>query len=527
MDIPEKNKHYFAKNLLVLQQSQPDLSFRISKLKPSSCYQWLETKTGSYSVEISSGKTPLLLHSRHDPIKEAKREIRSLSVDTPSVFVFLGIGLGHSLDVLWEQHRGDITALLLVERNVEFFYFFLHASDWTHILSNPNTRILVSDKADDILTAAHSLLPQIMGSGIRFVDHRPSYQIHADFYAKCVENLRRFLQQAAAESELLVQHGSLIQRNAILNLPAMCSSHGLGPLRNYFKDQPAVLIAAGPSLNNTIKHLKKYRTDVLVFCVDTAYSLVLKEGIVPDFVSATDPTELNERHFDGIPPQNKVVLLFESDVYPTIPERWKGPLIFVNSEKSAINRWIEEIGGPFGSFDQGLSVSHTQYTAASWLGCSPIILIGHDFAYSPGGGFTHAKGTVLNRKIQPPKSEAKDVVIEKSTFIPTDTVEEIDWVLGVRGSLVPTSKTLKVLLAKFSDMIKISGSTVFDATEAGALIEGSIPTKFESILCSLERNTQVSPIVSFLEEHQTGWMPLRILSRLCDPVCLKRSRGCT
>lgn len=531
MPIPVHYQEFFQKNLSIIQQSDPDLAARLAKIVPSLSYQWLDTESGVPTLEISRGKTPIILHSRHDPLREAKREIRSLSIDSPSLFVFLGVGLGYSLEILWENHLTDLTGLLLIERDIELFYYFLHRKDWSAILSHPSVRIVVASKPEEIMPLSHSLLPQIMGSGIRFIDHQPSNQIYSDFYAGCVECLRRFLQQAVAESEFLVQYGSVIQRNAILNLPAMCTSHGLGPLRDYYKDQPAVLIAAGPSLNKNLSHLISSRSKVLVFCVDTSYSLVLKEGIIPDFISATDPTELNERHFLGIKPRTDVVLLFESDVYPTIPRDWGGPTIFVNSEKAAINRWIEEIGGPFGCFDQGLSVAHTQFTAASWMGCNPIILIGHDFAYSQSGGSTHAKGTALNRNIHAvPKPGETHVVVEKAVFHSTDTCEEITWVLGVRGTMVPTSKTLQVLLNKFSDMIRRSPLTVFDASEDGALIEGTIPTKFQNILSTLEKRAAPQKISEFLEEHkdpqeQSRIQAFQVLIQSLNLCLIKASEG--
>lgn len=499
---PDQAEQFYLRNIHCLRQTHPELVSRLDNLQPASCYQWVETQTEHPTLEIQVSQNPILLHSRHDPMREAKREIRALSIDTPSSFIFLGLGLGYSLEVLWDLHREETTGLLLVERNIELFYFFLHRRDWTSILSSPNLRIVIPSKPADIVPHAHSLLPHIMGSGIRFVDHRPLYQIYTEFYAGCVACLRRFLQQAAAESEFLVQYGSLVQRNAIRNLPAMCRSHGLGPLRDYYKDQPAVLIAAGPSLHRNLAYLKKYRKYFFVFCVDTAYPLILQEGIVPDFVAATDPTELNQSHFQGLPPREDVVLLFESDVYSAIPDEWQGPLIFVNSEKASINLWIEEIAGPFGSFDQGLSVAHTQFTAASWMGCNPMILIGHDFAYSTGYETTHAKGTVLNRHVTIPSPSATHAIVQKADFHPAETNEEITWVLGVRGEKVPTSKTLYVLLNKFSEMVRNCTLSVFDATEGGALIEGTIPTQFENIVTSLESRANAPQIVPFLEEHR-------------------------
>jgi len=353
MNSSEPSKIVFENNVNLIQRFDPELAQRLTQFKPSSQYVLTETPTSHPTLIFTGGKRPFYLCSSKDPKTEAQREIQSLAANESSVYVFLGLGLGYTLESLLEYEAADIAGLLLVEREIDIFYFFLHRRDWSALLTNPAVRIVITDNPEKIAPAAKSLLPQIMGSGLRFVDHRPSAQLFNEFYAKGVDCLRHFLQRAIAESEFLVMHGRLIQRNALLNLPAICASHGLGPLRDYYKNQPAVLVAAGPSLGKNIGILTQYRSKVLVFCVDTAYPVARQHGIFPDFIAAADPSELNPRHFEGIQPDKNEILLFESDVHPAIPSHWPGPKIFINSEKAAINRWMERIAGQFGTFDQG------------------------------------------------------------------------------------------------------------------------------------------------------------------------------
>ncbi|MEW6234552.1 MAG: 6-hydroxymethylpterin diphosphokinase MptE-like protein, partial [Candidatus Omnitrophota bacterium] len=502
MNLLEPHKTVFDNNVNLIQRFDPELAQRLQQCEPSSQYVLMETPSCHPTLIFTGGKRPLYLHSGKDPKTEGQREIQSLAANESSVYVILGLGLGYSLESLLETETADIAGLLLVERDIDIFYYFLHRRDWSALLSHPAVRIVIADKPEKIIPAAKSLLPQIMGSGLRFIDHRPSTQLFNEFYTEGVDCLRHFLQRAIAESEFLVLHGALIQRNALLNLPAICASHGLGPLRDFYKNQPAILVAAGPSLGKNIGILSQYRSKALVFCVDTAYPVARQHGVYPDFIAATDPTELNTRHFEGIQPDKNEILLFESDVHPAIPARWPGPKIFINSEKAAINRWIERVAGPFGTFDQGLSVAHTLFNAAVWMGCDPIVFIGFDLAYDMEGGMTHAAGTALNRKIVRFKEGDSTIVIKGAPFHPDDTQEEIVWVLGVRGKLTPTSKPMAVFLQKLSENIRQCQRRVFDATEGGALIEGSIPTRLINVLSSLEEGISQPDMVSFLKEHQ-------------------------
>ncbi len=494
----------FKINLKALEKTHPSLSGQLIHHVPSADFRWIDTQTPDPSLELISTKEQdsILFHSRHDPKQEALRQIKPLALDSPVVYIFAGIGLGYSLECLWEEYPTNINSILLIEKDIEILYYLLHRLDWSLLLVNPRIRIILTDAPERILDDIQPFLPHIMGCGVRIIDHQPSFKRHPKYYSATIELIRQYLQRAAAESEFLIQHGGLIQRNAILNLPAMCSSHGLGPLRGHFRNQPAILIGAGPSLNKNLHHLVSEHSELLVFCVDTAYKMVREIGISPDFVAAADPTELNLKHFEGIDSDTQEVLIFESDVYPDIPRLWKGPSIFLNSEKTSINRWIEDIAGPFGIFDQGLSVAHTLYNAAAWMQCNPIVLIGFDLAYPPEGGTTHAQGTVLNRKVAKAKIEEERVSIGPADFHPGESKEKIEWVLGVRGDHVPTSKTMAIFLKELSSRIKKSDITVFDATEGGALIEGTIPTLLSRILPTLDRNKNVNDIAPFLKDHQ-------------------------
>jgi len=422
-------------------------------------------------------------------MREAKNQLTDFDIESPSTLIMMGLGLGYQLEMLLLNPQNRISAYLLIEHDLSIFYYFLEQRDWSSFLKDPRVKIVVTEQPQDAAAAAHTLLPQIMGTGIQFLEHNQSVQYYSSFYSEVYEVLRRFLRQAAAESEFLARHGALIQRNAIANIPSIQKSIGLLQYQDALKNQPAILIAAGPSLTKTIQHLKEFQDQLFIFCVDTAYRIVLQHGITPDFVAATDPTELNKKHFEGIFNDPKSILLFESDVYPSIPIHWSGEKIFINSDKAPINQWIESVFGPFGYFQQSLSVAHALFTAATYMGCSPIILTGFDLAYTREEGETHARGTALNRKIEKAHQADTHLKIFGSTFHPDDTMESITWVTGMDGDLVPTSKTMAIFLNTLSESIQKTKIPVFDATEGGALIHGSIPTGLQDILQDILSST--------------------------------------
>ncbi len=487
----------FQKNLKALESSQPELAARVKQHSPSPQYEMFLTQSGAYSLMIHE-TPPVYFHDRSDPIAEAKNQLKQIDMESPSTLIVMGFGLGYLLEMLWDSNKSKFTAYLLIECDLSLFSYFLQYRDWTTLLTDPRVKIVVSDWPEEVPTAAQALLPQIMGSGVQFLEHTQSVEYYDKFYKQVYEQLRRFLRQASAESEFLARHGALIQRNTIANIPAILKSHGLESFKNQFNNQPAVLIAAGPSLTKNLHQLVEYQERVLLFCVDTAYRIALKHEIIPHFAAATDPTELNEKHFEGIPPSSKTTLLYESDVYPSIPLHWQSHRIFINSTKAPINQWIESTIGPYGTFEQSLTVAHALFTAATHMGCSPIVLIGFDLAFPREGGTTHAQGAALNRKLDHAKVHDTQLRIHGTSFHQDDTLESITWVDGVDGNMVPTSKTMAVFLQTLSASIQKCTSKVYDATEGGALIQGSIPVLLNEILPSLQTTTQLADLVSQL-----------------------------
>lgn len=72
-----------------------------------------------------------------------------------------------------------------------------------------------------------------------------------------------------------------------------------------FEGMPAILIAAGPSLDNNIEKLKQIKDSVFIMAVDTALNTVLKHDIIPDMTISVDG--------------HKPLVLFEDERVKNIP----------------------------------------------------------------------------------------------------------------------------------------------------------------------------------------------------------------
>ena len=81
--------------------------------------------------------------------------------------------------------------------------------------------------------------------------------------------------------------------------------------QNLFKGKPAVVVAAGPSLNKQIKWLKKVENKVLIVACDTGLGILLKHQIVPHIVTALERDLVCSTLFENIPENAPEELLTE------------------------------------------------------------------------------------------------------------------------------------------------------------------------------------------------------------------------
>ncbi|WP_376798370.1 6-hydroxymethylpterin diphosphokinase MptE-like protein [Campylobacter jejuni] len=202
--------------------------------------------------------------------------------------------------------------------------------------------------------------------------------------------------------ELCEKNIEVIVRNLIsnLNIGFECYSHLLQNIPSMLESIPfqrilsqrknqfdnAIVVSAGPSLAKQLPLLKAYQDKAVIFCADGALSMLEKEGIIPDYVTNLDFTDLAMKFFQN--KENKLSLnILSCATHPS--------LVHLVGNKSVILRddplYQRFNLNDFGYIDTGTHVSHFSYTLALALGFKNIIMIGQDLAFDEKGN-SHSKG---------------------------------------------------------------------------------------------------------------------------------------
>ncbi len=183
----------------------------------------------------------------------------------------------------------------------------------------------------------------------------------------------------------LLTHGQFLQ-----NIPSMLESipfqRILSQRKNQFEN--AIVVSAGPSLAKQLPLLKAYQDKAVIFCADGALSMLEKEGIVPDYVTNLDFTDLAMKFFQN--KENKTSLnVLSCATHPNVVHSLKAENCMIVLRNKALYQRFNL--NDFGYIDTGTHVSHFSYTLALALGFKNIILIGQDLAFDEKGN-SHSQG---------------------------------------------------------------------------------------------------------------------------------------
>jgi hypothetical protein len=159
-------------------------------------------------------------------------------------------------------------------------------------------------------------------------------------------------------------------------------------LADKYKNVPAFIVGAGPSLGKNVHLLADAAKKGLVFAVNSSALALARQGITPQVVSCMESIDVSHL-LEKIPYLDQVVRAFSLTAHPKTMRTGAGPLLPVYEGLPMLT--------PLGSLckQPGLavcgSVSTLAFSLAQRLGCSPIVFVGQDLAYT--GGQAYAAGT--------------------------------------------------------------------------------------------------------------------------------------
>lgn len=449
----------FEKNISLLKKNHPEVFEIISGNQEPSVKTKLvlaENQKPNLKVKISENED-IFIHDHEDPGIESETFLSMISEHSTGVVLMFGMGLGYSVLELLRK-RKKLQYLIVFELNVEFFI---------HAIKNMDLAELFMDKRVIFCLGEPGDLPSVMAPANRALSLEDIHTLNLQTcfkvnpaYEKISSIVFDYINAFNSEGATKTIHGRTFFENRLKHMTSMHHDKKFEDLAGRFKGVPALIIAAGPSLDKNIDQIFKAIGKAVIISVDTALPNLLNQGIRPDFVTSIDYKELTYEKISGVaadPAARQINLICTSWVTDIVPKIFPAKNVFWAYANNALENWINiSMGGKMAIGGAG-TVAHLNFISAKIMGCDPIIFVGQDLAFSNNRG--HSSNVVLT----------SDDTIKKML----NQGQDIMWVKGVVEPKVPTNRQMHGYKHTFEQMIKESGGNIINATEGGALIEGA------------------------------------------------------
>jgi hypothetical protein len=433
--------------------------------------------------------TPLCATLVNRLLEEMHGSEQRMPNERSTFLVVFGLGLGHHLIDLIRSTRARW--IVVAEPCREFIELSPDIVDWSEIASLLGERegALHFVTELDPVQMADGISRCIRRHGASYIDgswvfmHYPLWAFAEARQRLLADADNMFAQCGFFEDELKMT------RNAAGNFAAnpFWLLNGEKRPQRY---EMAVVVGAGPSLDEGIEKLKEIRDQIVLFSGGTALRPLLRHGIIPDFhcelENAPEVLEVLEeagKHGD----LSQITLIASLSLDPRIGSLF-GQRIFFFRENSSGTALFK---GNFRPLELAVPTCvNTALSAASFLGFTEFLLFGTDCGMR-AGSLDHAEGTVY-----------RDVWKNRPDIVRKYPIE----VEGNFGGIVMTNWVLDYCRRVLAMAVARYGLSAANCSD-GALIPGTTPKVPDAIEIQrkpIERERLWSDLKKSLVAFQPG-----------------------
>ncbi|WP_215460905.1 motility associated factor glycosyltransferase family protein [Campylobacter coli] len=400
-----------------------------------------------------------------DPIKELQTMLNTYNDKylLYPVLYFYGFGNGILFKALLQNKNHQ--HIVVFEKDIEIIWIMFHILDFSSELQSARLMVLNTNKLEiQDYNELCSSKPFFQFSRIYFLELMSHYyeRFHEDILGlnkKLAENFKNSIVSYGNDSTDTLQG----IEQFVYNLPQMITHPSYKELLSKRKgiSDTAIIVSTGPSLTKQLPLLKKYASKATIFCADSAYPILAKHGIKPDYVCMLERTELTAEFFnhDFGEFDKDIVFVCAGVVHPKAIEYLKGR----NRKYLIIPRYLYfPIYIKLKYFDflyNTPSVAHMSYFLSVLLNHKNIIFIGQDLAYAENGN-SHPDDYQNSANYE---SQMYEHILTEAYGGKKEIKTHEFWIFF--------KQILEAMIIKYH-------ITTYNCTEGGARIEGTIEKPF-------------------------------------------------
>ncbi len=498
--------NYKEKNMALLHKFHPALFKQIKDITLPCPGIIEQNSAGDINLRFTDGSH---LHNFTSPWQEANEHLTMLPNNFEGIALFCGLGLGYwPLQMLAQGHSPALT--IIIEPSTDIFLTALDFMDLSPLISNPGTLFFIGDINWQEYEAA--VTRTALFETTCFFRSPPDKQ-KEKLYKEVDDKAFSIMNSLNIQGATMREKGPVFFYNSLRNISLLHHSPPINCLQGLFQNKPAIIVSAGPSLNNDLEELRKIKDKCVVIAVDSAAKPLFEANINPDFITSIDFQELNIEKVVSLLGHNlptSLVSLIKAS--PAIPKNLNTAHTFLAFQDDEQDTWLPRVLGVDCFVSSGSSVALLSLGLARLLGASPICFLGQDLSFGEVGS-DHAQGTVFY-----------------GSGLPKD--QEILTIPGIGNSKVKTNRCFLEFLNQFEQIIQQHPNKYLNLTSQGARIHGTEEMSLSTasrkffkdelqIKTKIDRAALESPpynINLFLDNSATMLKKIRHLSRHIEEI---------
>jgi len=275
-----------------------------------------------------------------------------------SKFIFIGIDISHKfIDTI---DKVNCNYYMIIEPDIELFYLSLFTIEYTKIAVNKKIIFSILDN-DEIITKKLEEFYNLDFSKnhiYQYIENNNSYKFIFNTISTFLFNINPLKYTYTSMLNDIKQKNINIKKYKTLDLN-----------NNNLKDKSILILSSGPSIQNNIKKIKKYKDKFIIIAFAQTLKLLEKHNLKPDIVTIIDSSKRMENYFKLSNKKflNKVKLFANNTVYPNIFSYFKQKNVYLFDKKED-NLF-------------GITVGETTYHLALKLKVKSIYFLGVDLAF--------------------------------------------------------------------------------------------------------------------------------------------------
>jgi len=468
-----KSETLYEHNFRSLAARFPIVAARLDRLRRQAVNSQRDGPGTTDDIEImeaaiGGGKTArclhcgVLVHSRVDPLAEARRIARQILNTDSRRFLIFGFGLGYHIQEILAA-SGEVEEVTVFGFNPALLTAAMRAVDLTGLIGDSRMSLHLPCSAEEFAAE----IMELQHVNYRHFYHRPSLRIAPASMQEAVDIVEGLsVEQMNADRRM-----HEMEENRERNRAAVAAARGVETLFGRGRGKGAVVVAAGPSLDTTMSHLHNLNGNAAVIAVNAIFRKLMASGIRPHAVVCIESRPEITADFEGLW-EGDVPLIFLPTTQYRVVARYGGPKIVAYPEGDLATDALAR-DFPKGRLASGLgSAAGSAIDLAIKMDANPIIFTGLDLAFTGR------------------RSYCDDVKADESLRAAGGPFTRK--VPAVGGGLVRTSPAFYHALQAIERLIieekqRCLDRIFIDATGGGARIDGSRIMPLEEISAALGR----------------------------------------